>query len=166
MGGRFPKFEYSFNAGLSWKGFDLSLMFQGVEGKYTYVGASAGVVPFASYCGIPKDYLDGMWTEDNPENAINPRLYYDMGGTRNTRASSYYLRNASYLRLKNLMLGYTFPSEWTKKFAVNRLKVFFSGDNLLTFTPYKGLDPENDRDGSFLAYPQNRILSLGVNVEF
>lgn len=72
-----------------------------------------------------------------------------MGGTRNTRASSYYLRNASYLRLKNLMLGYTFPSEWTKKFAVNRLKVFFSGDNLLTFTPYKGLDPENDRDGSF-----------------
>ena len=167
MNGRFPKFEYSFNAGVHYKGFDLSVMFQGVAGKYIYVGASPGVVPFGTNgVGIPQNYIDGMWTEENPYNATNPRLYYDMGGTRNTRANSFYLRNASYLRLKNLVFGYTFPSEWTRKFAINRLKLFFSGDNLLTFTPYEGLDPENDRDGSFLAYPQNKVLSFGVNVEF
>ena len=163
--GRFPKFEYSFNLGASWKGFDLSMMFQGVEGKKNYVGTGAGVVPFAQGSIITRDYVDGMWTEEHPENASHPRLYFgNMGGTRNTRANSYFLRNTSYLRLKNLTFGYTFPVLWTKKAAIERLRLFLSGDNLLTFTAYKGLDPENG--GAFLTYPQNKIFSFGINVEF
>lgn len=167
MDGRFPKFEYSFSGGLSWKGFDLTLFFQGVAGRSTYVGTGAGITPFAQGAFINKDYISGMWTEENPNGAVNPRLYYeDMGGNRNRRANSYYLRDASYLRLKNLTFGYTFPKIWTRKAAIENLRVFFSGDNLLTFTGYEGLDPENNLDGSFLSYPQNKIFSFGINVEF
>lgn len=166
--GRFPKFEYSFNAGVSWKGFDLSLMFQGVEGRSIYNPSGHGVTPFRQGSAPTKDYLEGMWTEENPYNAKYPRLYYgDMGGgDRNTRASTYYLRDASYLRLKNLTFGYTFPTELTKNIAVQKLRLFFSGDNLATITNYGGLDPERKEDGSFVAYPQNRIFSFGINVEF
>lgn len=162
--GRFSNFEYSFNLGASWKGFDLSVLFQGVAGRKNYV-SGAGVIPFASGSIITQEYIDGMWTEENPYGAKNPRLYYaDMGGTRNTRSNSYFLRDASYLRLKNLSFGYTFPTQWTRKAAIEKLRLFFSGDNLATFTPYEGLDPENG--GGFLTYPQNKIFSFGINVEF
>lgn len=165
MDGRFSDFDYSFNGGVSWKGFDVSVMFQGVHGISSYVGAGAGVAPFAQGSIITRDYLDGMWTEENPLNAKHPRLYFaDMGGGRNTRASSYYLRDASYLRLKNLLVGYTFPTSLTRKAAIQKLRVFFSGDNLATFTDYEGLDPENG--DNFLKYPQNKIYSFGINVEF
>lgn len=166
LDGRFPNFEYSFSCGASWKGFDAYMMFQGVAGRKIYVGANAGVVPFAQGSMITEDYVKDMWTEENPH-ASNPRLYYaDMGGTRNTRANSYFLRNASYLRLKSLSVGYTFPRKWTQKLAIEKLRVYCSGDNLLTFTPYGGLDPENTLDGSFLTYPQNKIFSFGIHVEF
>lgn len=165
MEGRFPKFDYSFNGGLSWKGIDVSLMFQGVHGISSYVGAGAGVAPFAQGSIITRDYIEGMWTEENPTNAKHPRMYFaDMGGGRNTRASSYYLRDASYLRLKNLLVGYTFPTTLTRKAAIQKLRIFFSGDNLATFTNYEGLDPENG--DNFLKYPQNKIYSFGINVEF
>lgn len=165
MDGRFPSFEYSFHGGVSWKGFDLSIMFQGVEGISAYVGSGAGLAPFAQGSIVTKEYLDGMWTEENPYGAKNPKLYYgDMGGSRNTRSSSYYLRDASYLRLKNLAFGYTFPVQWTQKAAIQKLRLFFSGDNLATITKYEGLDPENG--DSFLKYPQSKIFSFGINVEF
>lgn len=165
MNGNFPDFEYSFNAGLLYKGFDLSLFFQGVQGRSVYVGTGAGVVPFAQASIITNDYIKEMWTPENPYGAVNPKLYYeDMGGSRNRRASSYYLRDASYLRLKNLSLGYTFPRKWTRKAQIEQLRIFFSGDNLVTITGYQGLDPENG--GYFLAYPQNKVYSFGINVEF
>lgn len=165
MDGRFPDYEYSFHAGLAWKGFDFSVMFQGVEGISAYVGAGPGIAPFAQGSLITKEYIKGMWTEEHPEGAKHPRLYFaDMGGNRNTRSSSYYLRDASYLRLKNLAVGYTFPTAWTRKAYIQKLRLFFSGDNLLTFTKYEGLDPENG--DNFLKYPQNKIFSFGINVEF
>ena len=108
-----------------------------------------------------------MWTEENPYNAEHPRLYLeDMGGTKNLRSNSYFLQNASYFRLKNLTFGYTLPSELTRKFAVQRLRFYFSGDNLLTFTKFRGLDPERKEDGIAAEYPQNRICSVGVNINF
>lgn len=165
MKGRFPDWEYSFNGEVAWKGFDLSVLFQGVQGVSAYVGAGAGVAPFAYGSLVTTDYIKGMWTEEHPKGAKNPRLYFaDMGGNRNTRANSYYLRDASYLRLKNLAVGYTLPTSLTQRAAIQKLRFFFSGDNLFTWTDYEGLDPENGN--SFLKFPQNRILSLGVNVEF
>ena len=89
-----------------------------------------------------------------------------MGGTKNTRDNTYFLRNASYFRLKNLTFGYTIPRHITEKAAISRLRVYFSGDNLFTITPYKGIDPERSGNGWEATYPQNRICSFGVNVEF
>ncbi len=76
------------------------------------------------------------------------------------------LQNASYFRLKNLTFGYTLPKSVTDKVKMSRVRVYFSGDNLLTFTKFYGLDPEREGDGRAAVYPQNRICSFGLNVEF
>lgn len=164
--GRFPGFEYGINASATWKGFDLSLIGQGVADKKYYT-TDWGVQPFMQGSSPNKDYIKHMWTEENPYGAKYPKLYWqDMGGGKNTRPNSYYLKDASFFRLKNLTLGYTLPRVWTEKANISKVRIYFSGDNLLTLTPYKGLDPERNGDGRDAIYPQNRIYSFGLNVEF
>ena len=164
--GRFPGFEYGINASATWKGFDLSLIGQGVADKKYYT-TDWGVQPFMQGSSPNKDYIKHMWTEENPYGAKHPKLYWqDMGGGKNTRPNSYYLKDASFFRLKNLTLGYTLPRVWTEKANISKVRIYFSGDNLLTLTPYKGLDPERNGDGRDAIYPQNRIYSVGLNVEF
>lgn len=164
--GRFPGFEYGINASATWKGFDLSLIGQGVADKKYYT-TDWGVQPFMQGSSPNKDYIKHMWTEENPYGAKHPKLYWqDMGGGKNTRPNSYYLKDASFFRLKNLTLGYTLPRVWTEKANISKVRIYFSGDNLLTLTPYKGLDPERNGDGRDAIYPQNRIYSFGLNVEF
>ena len=164
--GRFPGFEYGINASATWKGFDLSLIGQGVADKKYYT-TDWGVQPFMQGSSPNKDYIKHMWTEENPYGAKHPKLYWqDMGGGKNTRPNSYYLKDASFFRLKNLTLGYTLPRVWTEKANISKVRIYFSGDNLLTLTPYKGLDPERNGDGRDAIYRQNRIYSFGLNVEF
>ena len=164
--GRFPGFEYGINASATWKGFDLSLIGQGVADKKYYT-TDWGVQPFMQGSSPNKDYIKHMWTEENPYGAKHPKLYWqDMGGGKNTRPNSYYLKDASFFRLKNLTLGYTLPRVWIEKANISKVRIYFSGDNLLTLTPYKGLDPERNGDGRDAIYPQNRIYSFGLNVEF
>ncbi|MCZ2528314.1 SusC/RagA family TonB-linked outer membrane protein [Bacteroides fragilis] len=164
--GRFPGFEYGINASATWKGFDLSLIGQGVADKKYYT-TDWGVQPFMQGSSPNKDYIKHMWTEENPYGAKHPKLYWqDMGGGKNTRPNSYYLKDASFFRLKNVTLGYTLPRVWTEKANISKVRIYFSGDNLLTLTPYKGLDPERNGDGRDVIYPQNRIYSFGLNVEF
>ncbi|MBA5652978.1 SusC/RagA family TonB-linked outer membrane protein [Bacteroides fragilis] len=164
--GRFPGFEYGINASATWKGFDLSLIGQGVADKKYYT-TDWGVHPFMQGSSPNKDYIKHMWTEENPYGAKHPKLYWqDMGGGKNTRPNSYYLKDASFFRLKNVTLGYTLPRVWTEKANISKVRIYFSGDNLLTLTPYKGLDPERNGDGRDAIYPQNRIYSFGLNVEF
>ena len=164
--GRFPGFEYGINASATWKGFDLSLIGQGVADKKYYT-TDWGVQPFMQGSSPNKDYIKHMWTEENPYGAKHPKLYWqDMGGGKNTRPNSYYLKDASFFRLKNVTLGYTLPRVWTEKANISKVRIYFSSDNLLTLTPYKGLDPERNGDGRDAIYPQNRIYSFGLNVEF
>lgn len=164
--GRFPGFEYGINASATWKGFDLSLIGQGVADKKYYT-TDWGVQPFMQGSSPNKDYIKHMWTEENSYGAKHPKLYWqDMGGGKNTRPNSYYLKDASFFRLKNVTLGYTLPRVWTEKANISKVRIYFSGDNLLTLTPYKGLDPERNGDGRDAIYPQNRIYSFGLNVEF
>lgn len=164
--GRFPKFEYAANFSLNWKGFDLSVLLQGVDGKKHYV-TDWGLQPFRQGSSPTKDYVKHRWTEQNPQDARYPRMYFDdFGGSKNTRKNSYFLKDASYFRLKNLTFGYTVPPHLTRKFQVERLRVFFSGDNLAILTNYPELDPERDGDGRFVAYPQNKICSFGINIQF
>lgn len=167
ISGRYPNFEYGFNAGLTWKGFDVSILTQGVAGTKSFIDYRWGLAPFFQGSAPTKDYVEGMWTEENPYNAKYPKIYFGtLGGTKNTRTNSYFLQNTSYFRLKNLTIGYTLPKGLVDKIRLQKVRVYFSGDNLLTFTNYEGLDPERSGDGTLTQYPQNRICSFGVDVEF
>lgn len=169
VGHRFPQMEYSINLGASWKGFDFSFLGQGVQGVDHYADGW-GIRPFRQGTPISKDYIKHMWTEENPYNAKYPKLYYDnMGGTKNTRTSTYYLYNGSYFRVKNITLGYTLPRSLTQKWHIDRLRVYFSGDNLITITNFpEGGDPERNYTSKsstrLVYYPQNKIYSFGINV--
>jgi hypothetical protein len=96
-----------------------------------------------------------------------PRIYFGQSAPDKIgRPSTFFLQDASYLRLKNLVFGYTIPARVTQKIGINRLRVYFAGDNLLTITKFKGLDPERYGSGDVVQYPQNKIYSFGVNVSF
>ena len=167
ISGKYPNFEYGLNAGLNWNGFDVSLLSQGVAGTKSFIYYRWGLAPFFQGSAPTKDYVAGMWTEENPYNAKYPKIYFGtLGGTKNTRTNSYFLQNTSYFRLKNLTVGYTLPKVLTDKIHLQKVRFYFSGDNLLTFTKYEGLDPERSGDGTLTQYPQNRICSIGVDVEF
>ena len=95
-----------------------------------------------------------------------PRMYWGWNDAgKSSRTSSYYLQDASYLRIKNVVVGYTLPSTLTDRIGLNRVRAYFSGDNLFTFTDYPGLDPERGGNGNFVNYPQNKIYSFGLQVQ-
>ncbi|MDB5011346.1 MAG: SusC/RagA family TonB-linked outer membrane protein [Mucilaginibacter sp.] len=162
--GVFPKLNYSFNLSASWKGFDLSAMFQGVYGVKSYV-TGWGTIPFVQGAPPTTNWLNS-WTPQNPSTTM-PTMYWGWSAPQKiTRPSTFFLQDGSYLRVKNLVFGYTIPSKLTKQIGVDRLRVYFSGDNLFTFTKYPGLDPERVASGDYLQYPQNKIYSFGLNLTF
>ncbi|MFD2743141.1 SusC/RagA family TonB-linked outer membrane protein [Sphingobacterium populi] len=164
MDGAFPRFQYALNGSVSWKNFDLNVLFQGVQGRNIFIN-NWGIMPFVQGSAPTTDIRD-RWTEDNPSTTM-PRIYFGWDSPQKfSRPSSYFLRNASYLRLKNLSLGYTFKKESLATIGLKNLRIFVSGDNLITWTNYPGLDPERGGSGTFLTYPQNKIYSFGVNVQF
>jgi len=164
IGGVYPKLNYSFNLSASFKGFDLSALMQGVYGIKSYV-SGWGVLPFVQGTPPTTDWLN-RWTPENPSTTM-PRIYWGQGAPdKIARPSTFFLQDASYLRLKNLVFGYTIPAKITRKAGIDRLRVYFSGDNLFTITKFKGLDPERAGSGDLVQYPQNKIYSFGVNVTF
>ncbi len=164
MKGNFPTLNYALNLSLQWKGFDFYAMAQGVDGTRFFV-SEWGTIPFVQGAPPTTDWRN-RWTETNHSTTM-PRIYWGWSAPdRVRRASSYYLQDASYLRLKNLTLGYTIPASITQRAGIESLRVYFSGDNLLTATKYRGLDPERAGSGNLVQYPQNKIYSFGVNVKF
>lgn len=163
MGGNLPKLNYSFNLGASWKAVDVSLQFQGVAGVKFFCN-DWGMWPFKQGSAPTTMWLD-RWTPTNPSQTM-PRITWGQNSPSNlTRNSSWYLMDGAYLRLKNLSIGYTIPSILTKKAGIEKLRVYFAGDNLLTFTKFPGLDPERQSTANVYAqYPQNKIISFGVNI--
>jgi TonB-linked SusC/RagA family outer membrane protein len=164
LSGRYPAFNYSFNFSANWKGFDLSAQLQGVADVKYFVN-DWGTIPFVQGSPPTTDWRD-RWTETNPSTSM-PRIYWGWGAPeRIRRNSSWYLQDGSYLRLKNLTVGYTLPRTFFDRIGVNQFRIYFSGDNLFTITDYPGLDPERGGSGAFVNYPQNKIYSFGVNVKF
>lgn len=161
--GVYPKMLYSFNVNLGYKAFDLSLFFQGIAGRKIWTNFF-GEDPFSQGSSPNKKFLNA-WTPENRDTDV-PALYAwgyaPMTGTRST----YHLKDASYLRLKNLQLGYNVPKHITRKVGIDFLRVYFSGENLLTFTPYPDYDPERGGDGWHTQYPQARTYSIGLNLRF
>ena len=160
--GNLPTFTYGVNLGLSWNNFDFSLLLQGVGDYQVYYNNQA--FRFVTVMGqsLNKDITDNAWTPENPYNSIYPRLRNNADG-RNNVASDAFVHSAAYLRCKNIQLGYTVPRHITRKFFVERLKVYASIDNLFTITSFPGLDPEI---GANVGYPSLRQHSVGVDISF
>ncbi|MFD1771199.1 SusC/RagA family TonB-linked outer membrane protein [Sphingobacterium suaedae] len=164
MDGAFPSFEYALTGNLNWKGVDVSFMFQGVQGRNLFVN-NWGTVPFVQGSPPTVNWRD-RWTEENPSTTM-PRIYWGFDApAKISRPSSFFLQDASYLRLKNLTVGYTLPKPVTGRIGVEKVRVFVSGDNIFTKTDYPGLDPERSGSGTFLGYPQNKIYAFGLQVQF
>lgn len=165
--GAYPKFYYGGSMNLSWRGFDLSAFFQGVEGVKHYIGGSHtawGFTPFTQGSPPTLDFIKNMWTPERPSNTT-PAIYQSQYKPNTGTASTYWLMDASYFRLKNLAVGYTFKPEIYKNMGLNGLRVYLSGDNLLTRTQYPGADPEKANPvGRFSVYPQVTTYAVGVKV--
>lgn len=161
--GVYPKMLYSFNLNFGYKDFDLSLFFQGVEGRKIWTNFF-GEDPFSQGASPNKKFLNA-WTPENTDTNV-PALYaWGYAPMCNTR-STYNLKDASYLRLKNLQLGYNVPIRYLSKLGISFLRVYFSGENLFTITDYPDYDPEREGDGWHVQYPQAKTYSLGINLKF
>jgi TonB-linked SusC/RagA family outer membrane protein len=165
LGTYFPKYTFGLTANAGYKGFQLSLFFQGAAG----VKASGGNLIGQIGADVQKPtsvFLD-RWTPDN-HSTVFPRAWYKY--TQNdpgTNPSSFWVKDASYVRLKNIQLSYTLPQAWTSKAHLSNVKIFYSGQNVLTFTKfYKWIDPEIGSAGSIYSYPQVMVNSIGLNVTF
>ncbi|MEN7547789.1 TonB-dependent receptor [Rapidithrix thailandica] len=167
--GAHPDFSYGFNLFANYKGFDFSAFFQGVQGRKLYM-LRWGIEPFSQGASSPTVKWRNAWTAENPSTTV-PRIFYGETDPKSATSmiNSYWLQNASYLRLKNLSVGYTFPKSLTEKFFVERLRVYFAGENLFTLVDdgFEGIDPERATNtGDLAMYPQLAVYSFGVNVQF
>ncbi|WP_455591998.1 SusC/RagA family TonB-linked outer membrane protein [Bacteroides sp.] len=161
IGKNFPSWTGGLNIALYYKDFDFSMLWQGafdVDGYYTAEAA------YAFYNGgkVLERHLD-RWTPDN-HNASYPRITKD--SQINYETSSFWLQNASYVRLKNISLGYNLPKAWLNKVGVDKVKVYLAGENLLTLTGLDGIDPEAPADNRGAFYSNVKKISLGLKVSF
>lgn len=176
IGNSSARFPYSLDLAFNWNGFDLNLFFQGVGKRDFYPGAECAIFwgPYNRWYNPVWQHLEGAyWTEDNRD-AYFPRLRAYMANNENNElgvANDKYLQDASYLRLKTLTFGYTIPSKLTKKICIDKARVFFSGQNLMTFTNlYECFDPEAinniNNNGAGFVYPIQRTLTFGLDINF
>ncbi|NIG56025.1 TonB-dependent receptor [Chitinophaga sp. Cy-1792] len=156
-----PTTNYALSASVSWKGIDLGIMFQGAAGRKDYWINNYNNVNFgATRYAATADHWNNPWSLDNRD-GLWPRL----GGSGNREETTFWLDNMSYLRLKNIQLGYTVPSRIVKLAKINSVRVYGSAENLATWTRYRGLDPESTADRN-TAYPLIKSYSVGLNVGF
>ena len=141
IGNSTPRYSYGITAGFDYKGFDFEMFWQGIGKRDYWLGGSQFWGFTDEWCTPLTSSLD-YWTEDNRD-AYFPRLHHYGVNGGNHQVSTRYLQNAAYLRLKNVVLGYTIPRSITEKVKISRLRVFVQGENLLTFTPLiDSYDPE------------------------
>ena len=164
-----PELVYGFGASLKYKGFDFSFLLQGAGNRSTYLTGGWYFQPFQAdrspkYMGNVMTMFLDRWTEDNPNpNAFSPRLSYG-ANANNYKTSTWWQRDASYLRIKNIELGYTLPENLTKKIHAKSMRVYLQGVNLLTISKFYSdfWDPETSAD----SYPMQKTIYLGLNLSF
>ncbi len=178
IGNSSPRYQYGATLNFSWYGFDVSVFVQGIGRLDWYPGADnlrfwgAYSRPYATF--MPRNFMSQVWSEDNP-NAYFPRAraYTSLNATQGTAyyTNDRYLQNLAYCRLKNVTVGYTIPRHLTSKIGIKDCRVYFSGENLLTWTALKSdfLDPEQaaaDSDKKSNVYPWCTTFSVGLNLTF
>lgn len=164
IGKGMPDWTFGFNFNASWKNFDFSMMWQGTAGNDIFDATRRTDI---SASNLPSWMLE-RWTGEGTSNRIP---HFVLGDNVNWQSSDLYVYNGSYLRLKNIQLGYTLPQSITSKAFISSLRVYVAAENLLTFTQYHGFDPEISSGGTSLGidygvYPQARVFTVGLNLNF
>jgi TonB-dependent starch-binding outer membrane protein SusC len=158
-----PRFTGGLNLTASYKGFDLNVLMQGAAGGVFYQTTESG--DFGNYL---EDFYKNRWTADNPS-ASNPRTYNRTNEYWVSQRNTYWLRKTDYVRVKNIEFGYTLPSDFTQKFAIQNFRLYMSAFNLLTYAPdMKDFDPETPQgsNGSGYTYPQSKVINFGASITF
>jgi TonB-linked SusC/RagA family outer membrane protein len=161
IGNTVPLTMFGFNMSLGWKNFDFSMLIQGAANFNTHINEERAPAQFE---GNTYAYVaTNSWTPSNP-NAKFPRFF--AGGAQNNRAlSSFWIHDASYVRLKNLQFGYTLPDKLLRRVGLSTCRFYFSGVNLLTLSDMENFDPEAPI-GDIRYYPQQKTFSFGLNLNF
>lgn len=166
LGTRIPKYTFGLGIQTSYKEFDAAVQMQGVAGVK---GMLSGVAGFAMWQegNVQRWQADGRFRSDSPERYPSyPRLEtVSGGGSPNTEVSDFWVRDASYLRVRNVQLGYTLPKQWLHALHISGVRIYVSGENLLTLSGYpRGWDPEINTNGRY--YPIQQTYTLGLNIKF
>ena len=164
IGKGMPDWTFGFNLGVSWKNFDLNMMWQGTAGNDIYDATRRTDIATSN---LPSWMLN-RWTGEGTSNRI-PRFV--QGDNVNWQSSDLYVYDGSYLRLKNIQLGYTLPAALTQKVFISSLRFYVAAENLFTFTKYHGFDPEISSGGTSLGidygvYTQARVWTIGASLSF
>lgn len=171
----YPRITYGFTLAAEWKGFDVSLFFQGAaQASLNIQGYQT--IPFRlNNTNVSYEYYDNYWRPDR-QDAKYPRITQSpyQNNTTNTEYSngfgrysnSLWMHDTDYLRLKNIVIGYTIPSSITRKAGISMARIYWSGQNLLTFSKLKFMDPEVNYDSREESYPLQKAHTIGVNVTF
>jgi len=160
-----PKYSYGFGLDLSYKGFTLTGVFQGVAGIKVYPTANIAF-PFNNGANATREWLTDAWTPSHT-NARLPIVTESTGNADNFQASDFWLRSGDYLRLKNVQLSYALPKKWLNLAKISRISVFVNAENWVTFSKYRDFDPESLLNANTLyTYPMLKTVSGGVNVNF
>ncbi len=183
LGNALASLQYGFTLSFDYMGFDVQAFFQGTGDHYWY---PAGMnlmfwgpysYPYTSF--LQRDFIDRVWSEENPNTYFpRPRAYSSTGGEL-SKVNSRYLQNIRYLRFKNLTVGYSLPGKVTRKIGIDKVRVYFSGENLAYWSPLKKntlyLDPESayTRSGTgnsaaqdHMSYPWQKTFMFGVEITF
>lgn len=161
IGNPYPSWIYNFNGNINYKGVDLAFTFEGLGNVDRFLYDN-GQLPMEGDRNNVLTYWMGRWTPENPSNKL-PRL----GGYSNAEISSFYIQDASYLRLRNLELGYTIPASLLKKTGVSKLRFYVAAQNALTFTKMENFDPERLRGrNTDQNVPLYKVYTFGVNLKF
>ncbi len=160
-----PKYTFGFGINLDYKGFALSAFFQGVAGLKIYPTANLAF-PFNNGANATWEWVTDSWTPDHPDARL-PQVTPSDVDDDNYVASDFWLQNGSYLRMKNIQLSYTLPSKWLSLAKIKKAAVYINAENYLTFSAYKGFDPESIVNASTIYhYPMLKTISAGINVTF
>jgi TonB-linked SusC/RagA family outer membrane protein len=160
-----PKYTYGFGFNLGYKGFTLNAFFQGVAGIKIYPTANLSF-PFNNGANATWEWVTDSWTPERT-NARLPIVTESTGQQDNFQSSTFWLRDGSYLRLKNVQLAYALPEKWLSAVKISKVSVFVNAENALTFSKYKDFDPETIVNASTIYhYPMLKTFSGGVQVQF
>lgn len=168
IGNPHPDFTFGLTLSGEYKGFDLSMFFQGSVGNDILNILKYDIYSGTGWYNAPKDIFDKFWTGPS---STNENFAISANSRDNLTMSEWYIENGSYVRLKNVTLGYTFPKQWVQKLTVQNLRLFVAAQNLFTITSYSGLDPElGNSNPAFMGidmgwYPQARSFMVGLSLK-